>query len=227
MKKIILPALILLACSCLVHAQFKYQLEAGATLSSFRAGTDNANIFLANTSASANLNYHIAVMGDIPLRGRFGFYTGVSFDNRGAGFLQPKYNDRDQRDISIQYLGIPAGISYELCSTKKISIRPALGVYGAFALGGREKGIYYSSINNSNATIFNAIYIRSENNSQTLPTSVKPFDWGAQASVQAIIGRCSVSLQYTHGIKGVLTNPSLYDRQYYNSSLGLFFGYRL
>ncbi|MDB5210984.1 MAG: outer membrane protein beta-barrel protein [Sediminibacterium sp.] len=227
MKKIILPVFIVLGCFWSGHAQIKVQLEAGGTLSSFRAGTDNANIYRATTSASANLNYHVAVMADIYTTGRFGFYTGISFDNRGASFLQTQYDNRDQRAISIQYLGIPAGISYELFTTKKISIRPTLGVYGAFALGGREKGVYYSSITNDYAVILNAIYVRSENTSQTLPTNVKPFDWGAQACLQAIAGRYSFSLQYSHGIKGVLTNPSLYDRQYYNSSIGLVFGYRL
>lgn len=219
----ILP--IFIFCVTILHSQTRTIIEVGGILSTFHSGEINGNSFV-KSEAKSYISYHARISINFILKNRFQIYSGLTYDKRGASFSQIKNADRDNRDIIINYISIPIGISYTLIKVKKISIMSSLGGYCAYAISGKEKGIYFDAGTNSNSVIYNSIQINNSNQNKTLPTIIKPLDWGAQAAISILTRKISLSLEYSAGLNGILSNAKLYDRQYYNRSLGLSLGYQ-
>jgi hypothetical protein len=200
-------------------------IEAGITHSNFAGGSTAANSFYHTTVAPVTTGFGGLCL-QTNLRESYRFFASLYFGAKGAHVGRTDYSGADERNIFINYISIPISVGYKILSVKHGGLWTALGVYGALAVSGIEKGTYVF-LTNSPSVVYNNIKIRSTNPDQVSPTNVRPFDWGVHASLCYEMRKIQLAINYSAGFAGVLTNSSLYDRQYYNNNISLIAGYRL
>jgi hypothetical protein len=220
---------VFLSIPLLSTAQIKFLIETGAFRSTFASGPVKSSSEITDTKAVWTLG--IRALIEKPVSGSLCFVTGISYDTKGSRFMRSYYaNIISERDIFIDYLVVPVGVSGKLPLGKHF-LSLGMNIYLARPLRGYEIGISATTTTGvySYGYIYNRIEIRSANNSpgQLHPTLISDFDYGAEASAQVHIKKFRLGVKCTRGFTGVLANGHLYDRQYYNSGIGLTVGYRL
>jgi len=211
--------------SCTVSwAQTKIFIGGGLSQSSFASGTATQKPF-DKTSSSGLISGLANVQIEKSVFKSYTVFTGLGFNSARAHISRTGFSSTDERDITIDYLMIPIGISRKIFTTKAGIGWCSLAGYAAYAISGIEKGVY-TYLNNSPSIIYNKVQIRSNNPDQSSPTVVVPFDFGLQAEVGFDINRFRICTKYLWGLKGVMANPDLYSSQYFNRTFTIALNYQ-
>ena len=208
------------ACS----SQTKIFIGAGVNQSSFATGTVTQRT-TDKTTTSGQTSWLATTHIEKKLSSSYAAFAGLDFYAAKARVRRTDFSSTDERDITINYLMIPIGVSGKIFSTKTGGGFIAFGAYASYALSGREKGTY-SFATNSTSVIYNNIQIRSSNPNQISPTVVNPFDLGALVEAGLNIHKFRISARYLRGLSTVMTNPDLYSSRYYSQSLALVLNYQ-
>ena len=155
------------------------------------------------------------------------FEIAAGYEARGAKFIEKNFDARVvDRDIKLNYMTAGITLSYKALSKKPDRFFDfGVGPYFSYLLSGSEQGLVTTPTTES--TINNRIEIKTKNPDKTLPTVFTPVDFGGNFFTRYTIHQFRFSIQYSLGLKGMLTNSSLYDRQYSHQALGLSVSYRL
>jgi hypothetical protein len=205
--------------------QLKLVIETSVSSCKFAAGTAKNSTNQTEANPLLTLNGRVSI--EKRLAGSMFFSAGAAFDTRGGRLLMNQGRaDYSDKTIIINYLSLPLGVFTKLALGKKDLFLGA-NIYAAWPVRGYEKGIQGSM--GAPVIIYNRLKIGSANNDPTQlhPTVVSGSDYGAETFAQIRIKNLRLGFRYTRGLKGILINAGLYDRQYYNTGVALTIAYQL
>lgn len=189
-------------------------MGGGISHSSFASGTSSQNT--SDRVSSSSLISGLANMQiERSIKKSYKVFTGLTYHVARAHISRTTFSSVDERDVSLDYLMVPVGISRKLFSSKAGIGWCSLAGYAAYAISGYEKGLFTFSGNNP-SVVHNKIYIQSNNADRISPTVVVPFDFGLNAEVGFDCNRIRICAKYLRGFKGVMANPGFYDSKYFN-----------
>lgn len=209
-------------------SQLKLVIETSVSNSSFAAGTVKNSTNPTEANSLWTLNGRVSIEKRLA-RSLF-FSGGAAIDTRGSRLLMNQRRvDYSDKSIIINYLSLPLGVFTKLALGKNDLFLGA-NIYAAWAVRGYEKGVQGTVGAGSPAiVVYNRLTIGSANNDPTQlhPTVVSGSDYGAETFAQICIKKLRLGFRYTRGLKGILINEGLYDRQYYNTGVALTVAYQL
>lgn len=208
-----------------VNSQRLY-VEPGISSTTMVGHEQNNNTLVqSQTSAVTRGSFFIKLQQQV--KRRLLFEMAAGYEARGARFIEKSSGATTiDRDIKLNYITAGFNLSYKARSKKTDQFFDfGVGPYFSYLFSGSEQGI--ATTPTTESIINNRIDIRTKNPDKTLPTVFKPVDFGGNLFTRYTVKQFRFSLQYSFGLKGMLTNSSLYDRQYSHQALGLSVSYRL
>lgn len=213
MKRILLVALVICAGMAAQAQKVNFGIKAGVNLSSLgdfdyrMTGGEDAD--LAN-----GVGPYGGVFTQIYLTKHFGLETGLYYTQLGGRERARDVFEDYKVTARGSYLQLPLSAFYEFPVTKKISLYPSLGVYGAYGLAGKIK----------TEGQYNAVDLKSEND--YFGDFANRFDFGGTAGLQVGFGKLLIGGSFDHGITRVNKTKTNREDNAYNSAVRLTVGFK-
>jgi len=203
-----------------VAAQVELGLQAGIALPKFSPGKYVANGYYNSMSTSYYIGYNFGVVSNIKLSKKLSLQPAVLISSDGTRMDAVfSYFDTSSRRMQLIYLKIPVNMVYKWAINKKHYAFAGGGLYVARGLWGAEVG--HGNTSDISYSLADRIIFRNNDPGETIPTNLKPYDFGFNILAGIQINEFEIVAGYSRGITDVFSNSELYNAKYKNAVFNL------
>lgn len=220
MRLILLP----LPCFSCIYAQAQIRLGVQGGYSRVKWASINATSsnlsFVESYTTSGLSGFQTGVIAEVNLSHELLLRPSLFVSGKGTTLNRQSWYDTMSRGIWIQYIEVPVTLIYQVSLSSKLAGFAGGGIYAAQAFRGVEIG--QSKTLSGVHSIYNEVELGTRNDgpgTQTLPTVIKPFDYGFTILAGVEVKSVQLLLTYSHGLTTVLPNGEPYHGNYANSGL--------
>jgi len=218
----------LLAIICLwsvsIQAQHRLGIQFGYITAKWNPSNDPTFPSDATYTTSPVNGLQFGLVGEIRLINNLSIRPGLFLTGKGTtlNYLRNSlYYDSSSLAIWVRYIEVPVTFVYHIVLSKQLKTFLGGGLYAAKAYSGEEGGegrneryTYY---------MYSKVVIRSHNENQAYPTTIKPFDYGYSFMFGVQLSKVQLLLNYNYGLQKVVGNNFIGN--YYNKTLGISLAY--
>jgi hypothetical protein len=227
----ILLLFIFIFCCLNLQAQVRLGVQAGYSRVQWHSVNSAPGPFSDYSYAnSGQSGFQAGIVAEVKLSYKFFLRPSLFASEKGTTLNYHNWYNSDSRGIWVRYIELPLTIVYQKHLSNKLKGFAGGGGYAAYGYVGVERGKGEGKDLSNQYTVQYSIYDRVElsnhnEHNQTLPTIVKPFDFGF--TFLAGIERKSIQLliTYCQGVKPLLPNSEPYSGNYVNSAFTISVAY--
>lgn len=201
------------------NGQMKIGLQAGYNHSKFTKTKFSPNPINASYQTSWLSGFNLGVVTEIEIARDLYLQPGIMLQGKGTQLSYKSSFDTNSRLIELHYLELPISLKFKTNWGKNMTAIAGLGLYGAKSIRGVEIGSGATGF--GPYTIYNKVEFSNENETQRLPTIIKPFDFGYSFLVGIEIKRFQLFTTYCQSFKGITPSEKIYNGNFKNSTLSL------
>jgi len=201
------------------NAQMKIGLQAGYNHSKFTKTKFSPNPIYESYETSWFRGFNIGVVTEIAIANDLYLQPGILLQGKGTHLSFTSSFDTSSRFIELHYLELPLSLKFKTNWGNNMRAITSLGLYGSKAIRGVEKGsgISYSGPH----SFYNKVEFSNKNETQRLPTIIKPFDFGYSLLLGVEIKNFQLFTTFSQSFKGITPNEKIYNGNFRNSTLSL------
>ena len=207
------------------HAQMKIGLQAGYNSTKFTKTGFSPNPIGESYETSWRGGFNLGAVTEIKIAKALYLQPGILIQGKGTHLDYTSSFDTSSRFIELHYLELPVSLKFKTTLGKNTRAIAGLGLYGSKAIRGVEKG---SGVSFSGPhAIYNKVEFSNENETQRLPTIIKPFDFGYSFLLGVEIKKFQLSAAFCQSFNGITPGEKVYNGNFKNSVLSLSLTYFL
>lgn len=201
------------------NAQMKIGLQAGYNHSKFTKTKFSPDPIGGSYQTSYLSGFNIGVVTEIEIAKDLYLQPGILIQGKGTNLSFTSSFDTSSRFIELHYLELPVSLKFKTNPGKNIRAITGLGLYGSKSIRGVEKGSGASY--SGPYTIYNKVEFSNRNETQKLPTIIKPFDFGYSLFLGVEIKKFQLFTTFCQSFKGITPSEKIYEGNFKNSTLSL------
>jgi hypothetical protein len=203
---------LLMAVATGASAQLKVGVKAGMNLASL------SELQIGNYAAGMDekVGLHAGLLLQYVSHSHFGLETGLYYNMLGGEERERDYDEDYKISATTHYLQLPVQLIYKIyLGDDDLRLTPAVGIYGAYGLGGKVKSS--GSAHGMSMELINADFFNQTTNR---------FDMGVTVGLNLEYEHFLVGVGYERGFLKINKNPLMYeDDNTYNENIKVSVGF--
>lgn len=221
--KQLLFVLFISSCSSPLFAQLRLGIQGGLNMAKFLPVNKRESSLPESYKTDWYRGGQIGIVTEYGISKVMSIRSGLLINGKGTVMNSENSFDTSKRDIELHYLELPVVFTYKKKVSATSFVLAGAGLYLARAVRGIETGKGNSF--SGPFYIGDKVMFANENEDQSLPTVIKPLDWGYTALAGVEHKRLQLTFNYTLSGSPILPNPKIYYVNFKNAVATLSLAY--